>query len=190
MTIKLITYVRGFYPYIGQSKSLVCVAVFMVVRGGKLLKRSFSEINCYTQEFAMQYSELDAFMAGLSWISENIPDLDKQKLEIVFSGSARTKIKNDIEKSTTVNNYNRSDILQMLKNFGSVTFSAQGKIYSDDDDDTFNLYEFSNKVFEMYYGRDNGFMHQVYENASNNTIVLVGDPELRTRDERPIEEWS
>ena len=190
MTIKLITYARTFSPYSYQFKSNVCVSVFMVVRGDKLLKRSFKEINDYTPEFSAQYSEIDAFTAGLEWICKNIPDLSTERLEVVFSGISRTKIKKDIENSTTLNGYKRDHIFKMLEKFNAVLYSAQGKIYSEEENDMYNLYAFSDKIFEMFYGRDNGFMHQIYDTTDSKHGIIVGEPELRWREGNPKSEWT
>jgi len=189
MTVKLITYARIFFPYEKQYKSAVGIAMFMVVRGDKLLKRSFKEIDDYTPMYAAQYCETDAFLAGLEWIQKNIPAIETERLEVVFSGAARTKVKNDIDNADTINGYRRNHILDIIKNFDSVVYSAQGKIYSEDENDMYNLYAFSDKVFEMHYGRDNGFMHQIYDATNPKEIVLVGEPELRWRDGIPTEEW-
>ncbi len=190
MTIKLITYARTFYPYVQQSKSTVGIALFMVVRGDKLLKRSFKEIDDYTNEYAAQYCETDAFVAGLEWIQNNIPAIETERLEVVFSGASRTKVKKDIDNAETINGYRRDKILGILKNFDSVVYSAQGKIYSDDDNDIYNLYAISDRMFEMHYGRDNGFMHQIYDMENQKNIVTIGEPELRWSDGKPVTEWS
>jgi len=190
MTIKLVTYARVFYPFVMQTKIPSSVAVYLVVRGDKLLKRSFTEILDYTSEYSAHYSELDAFEHGLLWIVNNIPDANKERLDVVFSGSSRNNIKNDIEKGATLNGYLGEKISKLLLNFDSVTYSAQGKIYSDgDDNNMYNLYDFANKVFEMYYGRDNGFMHQVYDTV-NKQFVLMGEPEIRHGNESPKQGWS
>jgi hypothetical protein len=191
MTIKLVTYARVFYPYIMQTKLPVGIAVYLVVRGDKLLKRSFAEINSYTVEYAPYFSEIDAFTQGLDWIVNNVQYVHKQRLEVVFSGAARTKIKKNMDDKETDHNYDYIRISKLLSAFNAVVYSAQGKIYSDGDgDNIYNLYDFSNKVFEMFYGRDNGYMHQVFDMTDPKYGIIVGEPEMRHRNGFPRTEWS
>jgi hypothetical protein len=190
MTIKLITYSRAFYPYVWQYKITVMIEVFLVLRGDKLLKRSFAETSAYSSE-GIPYGEIDAFAAGLSWIIQNVPDVDNERLEVVFCGAARTKVKKDIENGALFNNYKLESILAMICKFGGVIYSSQGKIITEDDNDIFNLYDFANKVFELHYGRDIGFMHTIYEEVGENKkMMIVGEPEIRLRGGSPTEGWS
>jgi hypothetical protein len=190
MTIKLITYSRAFYPYVWQYKTTVTIEVFLVLRGDKLLKRSFAETCAYANE-GTSYGEIDAFAAGLSWIIQNVPDVDKERLEVVFCGAARTKVKKDIENGALFNNYKLESILAMICKFGGVIYSSQGKIITEDDNDIFNLYDFANKVFELHYGRDIGFMHTIYEEVGENKkMMIVGEPEMWLKYGSPTEGWS
>ena len=190
MTLKLITYSRAFYPYVWQYKIMSMVEVFLVVRGDKLLKRSFAETCAYSSE-GMPYGEIDALASGLSWIIQNVPDVSKERLEVVFCGAARTKVKKDIENGLLMNDYQLEHILAMICKFDGITYSSQGKIITEDDNDIFDLYNFANKVFEMYYGRDNGFMHTVYEEVGENKkMMIVGEPEIRWKTGSPTMGWS
>ena len=190
MTIKLITYSRAFFPYIWQYKTTVMIGAFLVLRENNLLKRSFAELCGYMGE-GTAYAEIDALAAGLSWIIQNVPDIERETLEVVFCGVARTKIKKDIENGALLNDYKLKQVLEMILKFDNVIYSSQGKIIGEDDDDTYNLYDFANKVFELYYGRNNGYMHAIYEEVGENRkMMIVGEPEMRWKKGLPIEEWS
>ena len=190
MTIKLITYSRTFFPYIWGYKIPVMIELFLVMRGDKLLKRSFTETSAYNNE-GMPYAEIDALATGLSWIIQNVPDIYKERLEVVFCGAARTKVKKDIENGALFNNYKLERILKMICKFDGVIYSSQGKIITEDDNDIFNLYDFTNKVFELHYGRDIGFMHTVYEEVGEDKkMMIVGEPEIRWRNGSPVVGWS
>jgi hypothetical protein len=190
MTIKLITYSRTFFPYIWGYKIPVMIELFLVMRGDKLLKRSFTETSSYSNEGA-PYAEIDAFAAGLSWIIQNVSDINKERLEVVFCGAARTKVKKDIENGILLNDYKLESILDMISKFDGITYSTQGKIITEDSDDKFDLYNFTNKVFEMHYGRNIGFMHTIYEEVGEDKkMMIVGEPEIRWRNGSPVVEWS
>jgi len=172
MTIKLITYARAFFPYIWQYKTTTMIGVFLVLKDNKLLKRSFAEVCGYTNE-GVAYAEIDALTAGLSWIIQNVPGIEREKLEVIFCGSARVRMKKDIENGALLNNYKLYQVLKMVLMFDDVSYHSQGKIISEDDDDTFDLYNFANKAFEFYYGRDNGYVHTIYEEVGENKKMMI-----------------
>lgn len=186
MTIKLITYSRAFYPYVYGYKVLVIIGVFLVMRGEKLLKRSFAEMCGYTT-VGMPYAEIDALKEGLSWIVVNVPEFEKENLEVFFCGVSRATMKKDIENGVTLNDASRKEIFEMIAKFESAKYTSQGKIISEDD--TYNLYDFANKVFELRYGRDNGYVHEVYEEKKGK-VRMIGEPELWWRNGSPAEVWS
>jgi hypothetical protein len=188
MTIKLITYARAFYPYIWGQKSTIMISVFLVIRDGKLLKRSFAEIDGYTNEGVL-YAEIDALVAGISWIIQNVPDINREKLEVVFCGTSRTKIIKGIKNGEWFNDYKRAQVLGMVHQFDDVKYFSQGEII--DDNPIYDLYGFANKIFELYYGRDNGYLHTIYEETGENKkMMIVGEPEVRWKDGYPNTEWS
>jgi len=186
MTIKLITYSRAFYPYILGYKAMVIIGVFLVMDGDKLLKRSFAELCGYIGEGAT-YAEIDALGNGIRWIVCNVLDTQNEKLEVFFCGAPRARMKKDIENRVLMNNYRRDEIFNMIEKFKEVKYTSQGKIISEDD--IYDLYGFSNKVFELRYGRDNGYLHSVYETEGEN-VRIVGEPELWWRHGMPSEAWS
>ena len=186
MTIKLITYSRAFFPYIFGYKIIVAIRVFLVTRDGKIIKRGFSETSSYAFN-GMQYAEIDALGEGLSWIIANVPGFEKEKLEVFFCGASRTTMKKDIEVGVLMNGYRCKEIFDMIEKFDEVRYTSQGKIISEDS--AFDLYEFSNKVFELHYGRDNGYVHIVYEYI-NGKPHFIGEPELWWRNGAPSEAWS
>jgi hypothetical protein len=191
MTIKLITYTKSFYPYVYQFKNLVVIGVFLVFRDGKFLKRGFGEITGYTKE---QLAEFDTLAAGLSWITRNVPlpDTECETLNVIFCGGSRTSMKKNMERGAISDIYRYDDIMtEIVKaKYGSVSYSAQGKII--DDDPVYDLFGFATKVFEMFYGKDNGYTHPVYEeikNGEKTKMMMVGDPEIRQRTKTMDTEW-
>ncbi|HPE06145.1 MAG TPA: hypothetical protein PLW50_00290 [Smithellaceae bacterium] len=178
MAIKLITYSRMFFPFVWGSKLPVAVAVYLVMRGDKLLKRSFMHTTEYNSD-GFQYAEIDALHEGLSWIIANVDNPDSESVDVVFCGATRVKVKNNIENGTTFNEYKLESILDMISKLKGIRYSVQGKIISDDP--VYDLYGFSTRAFEMYYGSDNGFTHDIFDMKDPKHIKLVGEPEMWLR---------
>lgn len=189
MTLKLITYVKSFYPYTYLFKRMIIIGVFLVFRDGKLLKRGFAEMTAYTSE---RLAESDTLVAGLSWITQNVPDTECETLSVIFCGGSRMTMKKNMEHGTISEIYRYDDIMtEIVKSkYDRVSYSVQGKII--DDNPVYDLFGFSTKVFEMLYGKDTGYTHPVYEEVENGDkkrVVMVGDPEIRQRNTSIFTEW-
>lgn len=191
MTLKLITYTKSFYPYVYLFKNMIIIGVFLVFRDGKLLKRGFGEMTAYTSE---HLAESDTLVAGLSWITQNVPlpDTECESLNVIFCGGSRIAMKKNMEHGTISEIYRYDDIMtEIVKaKYGSVSYSAQGKII--DDNPIYDLFSFATKVFEMFYGKDNGYTHPVYEEVKSGEktkMMMVGDPEIRQRNKSIFTEW-
>jgi len=187
MSLKLITYTKSFYPYLFQLKIRSIIGVYMVLRDGKLLKRSFAEMVGYNDE---ELAESDALANGLAWISKNIPDIERERLDVALCGNGRTDMKKKLENGGE-NIHRRSEIMKIIIQFDEVHYAAQGKII--DDDPMYDLFGFANKVFELFYGRDNGYMHHVYEEeeiGGKIKVTMIGEPEIHHKNRKPDWVWS
>ena len=186
MTIKLITYTKTFFPYTYQVKTPVIIGVFLVFKDNKFLKRGYGEITGYTKE---SLAEFDTLAAGLKWMTQNIPDTECEALNVIFCGGSRNSMKKDMEHGAVSGIYRYDDIMtEILKaKYDRVSYSAQGKII--DDDPVYDLFGFSTKVFENFYGKDNGWTHPVVEGWGEKKVTMVGDPEIRQRGNQMNTEW-
>lgn len=165
-------------------KVITSIAVFMVVEDGVVLKRSAAEVTCFKD---LLYVEIDALVAGLSWIIQNVDDVHTKSLDVIFCGGARTKLKRDISAGSMINDYGYADIMKMVQEFNVVTYSTQGKI--DSDDSAYDLFGFASKVFALFYGDDQSYNHQIIEKDDKNHMTIVGEPEIHWRNGAPKEVW-
>jgi len=187
MAIKLITYSRIFNPYVWGYKTNTVIVIYLVFDGEKFLKRGFAEHAEYTFGGAI-YAEIDALDAGLLWITKNIPDFEKDNLEVIFCGASRAKLIKSANSGEPFSDY-KTGVLEIIRKFKGVRYSSQNKIISDNP--VFNLYEFSNEVFELFYSRDNGYLHKVHDEIDEKKrIHLVGEPEIRWKNGAPATEWT
>jgi hypothetical protein len=194
MSLKLITYTKIFTPYIFGFKTPITLGIFVVTQGDKRLKRSFAEIDGFLAGDGILYPEIETFIAGLSWIIQNIPRNERKALDVVLSGAGRLKAKRDIGGGDLLNGYRDKDTFALIKEFNDISYTVQGKIISDDDDDTYDLPGFASKVFDMLYGKDNGYTHDIYEEHDDGngkkTMVVIGEPEIRWNRGAPSIVWS
>ena len=185
MTLKLITYTHTFNTYVWQMKTLTSIAVFLVVEDGVVLKRSAAEITCFKD---ILYAEIDALIAGLSWIIQNVEDVHTKSLDVIFCGSARMKIKRDITAGSMLNDYGYNELMTLVQEFNTVSYAIQGKII--DDDPVYDLTTFASKVFELMYGDDQSYSHQIIsKDEATNKMTIVGEPEIHWRNGSPQEVW-
>ena len=162
------------------------IAVFLVIEDNKLLKRSFAEV---TDCKELLYAEIDALKAGMSWIVQNVEDIHAKSLDVIFCGGGRTKMKRDITAGSMLNEYGYRDLMKLVLEFNTVSYSIQGKII--DDDPIYDLYSYATKAFELMYGDDNGYMHKIIDKVEGtNKILIVGEPEIHWRNGSPQEVWS
>ena len=134
------------------------------------------------------YAEIDALEAGLSWITKTVPGFEKENLEIIFCGASRVKMLKGARDGTSFSEY-KPTIPETVRKFKEVRYSSQGKIISDDP--IFDLYGFSDGIFELYYGTDNGYLHKVHDEFDEKKEVhLVGEPEIRWKNGMPTTEWT
>lgn len=187
MSIKLITFSRVFFPFIWGYKATTMIVIYLVFNGETFLKRGFAELAGYTFS-GVAHAEIDALTAGLSWITKNVPDFEKESLEVIFCGASRAKLLKGALSGESFSDYDPG-VLETIRKFKGVRYSSQNKIVSDDP--VFNLYGFSNEVFELFYSRDNGYLHKVHDEIDEKKRVhLVGEPEIRWKNGMPTTEWT
>jgi hypothetical protein len=169
---------------------MVIIGMFLVFKDDKFLKRGFAEITGYTRE---ELAEFDTLATGLAWITKNVPDTECESLNVIFCGGTRTQLKKIMEHGTISETHRYNDIATEITKakYGHVSYSAQGKII--DDDPVYDLFGFATKVFGMLYGQDNGYTHPVYEEVEiggKKVMRMVGEPEIRQRNDSVITEWK
>ena len=186
MTLKLITFTHAFNTYIWQIRHAPIIGVFLVVENNKVLKRSSSEIFFCTD---ILYAEIDTLKAGMSWIVQNVEDIHAKSLDIIFCGGGRIKMKRDITAGSLLNDYCYRDLMKLVLEFNTVSYSIQGKII--DDNPVYDLYGYATKVFALMYGDDNGYTHQIVDKVEGtNRLIIVGEPEIHWRNGSPQEVWT